>query len=113
MPVELGAPPSGNPGFFGALYPVYVRGLAFLNLNRGAEAALEFQKLLNHRGVVVNDPVGAITRLQLGRALAIAGDKANARSAYEVFLNLWKDADKDLPLLVTAKAEYAALSRHN
>jgi tetratricopeptide (TPR) repeat protein len=108
---ELGTPPSAFVGFFGALYPVYVRGEAYLALHRGAEAAVEFQKVLIHRGVVVNDPIGALAHLQLGRALAMSGDRTKARAAYEDFLGLWKEADADIPVFRQAKAEYARLMR--
>jgi tetratricopeptide (TPR) repeat protein len=108
-PHELGAPRSSFHGFFGALYPVYVRGEAYLAARQGAEAAGEFQKILDHRGIVVSDPVGALAHLQLGRAFALSGDKAKAKIAYQDFLTLWKDADPDLPILKQAKAEYAKL----
>jgi hypothetical protein len=106
---ELAAPPSSFHGFFGALYPVYVRGEAYLAAHRGAEAAAEFEKILDHPGIVVSDPVGAAARLQLGRALALSGDTTKAKVAYQNFLTLWKDADPDLPILKQARAEYAKL----
>jgi len=107
VPHELGIPPSGVSGLFGALYPVYIRGLAFLAANKPAEAAAEFQKVLDHRGIVVSDPIGgALAHLQLGRAYALAGDTARAKSAYQDFFMLWKDADPDIPILKQAKAEY-------
>ena len=96
-------------GFFGALYPIYVRGEAYLAAHQGAEAAAEFQKILDHRGIVVSDPIGALARLQLGRAFALSGDKTKAKTAYQDFLTLWKDADPDIPILKQAKAEYARL----
>jgi tetratricopeptide (TPR) repeat protein len=96
-------------GFFGILYPVYVRGQAYLSAHRYAVAAGEFQRILNYPGVVFADPVGARAHLELGRACALAGDKIRAKSAYEDFLTLWKDADRDLPILKQAKAEYAKL----
>jgi DNA-binding winged helix-turn-helix (wHTH) protein len=92
--------------FFGNLYPTYVRGTAYLDEYRGAEAAVEFQKILDHPTIVFSDPVAPLARLQLGRALALARDKPKARSAYENFLRLWKDADPDIPILKRAKAEY-------
>jgi eukaryotic-like serine/threonine-protein kinase len=101
IPNELGAPESSFFGFFGALYPVFV--------NQGAQAAAEFQNILDHRGIVVSDPVGALARLQLGRAFAISGDKTKAKNAYQDFLTLWRDADPDIPILKQAKAEYAKL----
>src|SRR6476469_5451295 len=108
-PYELGSPPSSFYGFFGAMYPVYVRGLAYLAAHRGAEAAAEFQKILDHRGIVGADPVGALAHLQLGRAFALSGDKTKAKVAYQDFLTLWKDADRDIPILQQAKAECAEL----
>jgi ATP/maltotriose-dependent transcriptional regulator MalT len=92
-----------------AMYPVYVRGEAYLVAKRGAEAAAEFQKILAHRGIVVNEPIAATARLGLARAYAMQGDSAKARAAYEDFFALWKDADPDVPVLVAAKAEYAKL----
>jgi len=108
-PYDLASPPSSFHGFFGSLYPVYVRGLAYLAVHRGAEAAAEFQKILDHRGIVVSDPVGVAARLQSGRAFALSGDTAKAKAAYQDFLALWKDADPDIPILKQAKAEYAKL----
>ena len=102
---EQGAPHSG----FGALYPVYVRGEAYLATHRGIEAAAEFQKILDHRGIVRLDPIGAVARLQLGRAFVVAGDMVKAKAAYDDFLGLWKDANADIPLLKQAKAEYTKL----
>jgi eukaryotic-like serine/threonine-protein kinase len=95
--------------YFGALYPVYVRGEAYLAANKGAEAAAEFQKILDHRGLVLADPMGARARVELGRAWTLAGNRARARAAYEDFLALWKDADAGVPLLAQAKAELARL----
>jgi tetratricopeptide (TPR) repeat protein len=109
VPYELGAPRSSFFGFFGALYPVYVRGEAYLAAHQGAEAAAEFQKILDHRGVVVSDPIGALAHLQIGRAYAMQGDTAKAKASYQDFLTLWKDADPDIPILKQAKAEYAKL----
>jgi tetratricopeptide (TPR) repeat protein len=109
VPYDLGAPRSSFHGFFGTLYPVYVRGEAYLAAHQGAQAAAEFQKILNHRGIVVSDPIGALAHLQLGRALALSGEKTKARTAYQDFLTLWKDADPDVPVLKQAKTEYAAL----
>jgi serine/threonine protein kinase/tetratricopeptide (TPR) repeat protein len=108
-PTDLAAPPSSYHGFFGALYPVYARGQAYLAAHRGAEAATEFEKIVDHPGIVVSDPVGAAARLQFGRALALSGDTAKANVAYQNFLTLWKDADPDIPILKQAKAEYEKL----
>ena len=77
--------------------------------DRYAEAAAEFQKILDHRGIVGADPIGALAHLQLGRVFALSGDKTKAKAAYEAFLALWKDADADIPILKSAKAEYARL----
>jgi hypothetical protein len=73
------------------------------------EAAAEFQKILDHRGIVLNEPIGALAHLQIGRAYAMQGDTAKAKAAYQDFLALWKDADPDIPILMAAKAEYAKL----
>ena len=109
VPYELATPRSKLQGFFGALYPVYVRGEAYLAARQGAEAVIEFQKILDHRGTVVSDPIGALAHLQLGRALVLSGDNTKAKIAYQDFLTLWKDADPDIPILKQAKAEYAKL----
>jgi eukaryotic-like serine/threonine-protein kinase len=106
---ELGAPRSLADGYFGGLYPVWVRGEAYLALRRYPEAAAEFQRILDHRGIVISDPIGAFARLQHGRALALAGDKNNAKIAYLDFLTLWKDADSNLPVLRQARSEFAKL----
>ena len=91
------------------LYPVYVRGEAYLAAHQGGKAVAEFQKILDHRGIVLNEPIGALAHLQLGRAYAMEGDTAKSRAAYQNFLALWKDADPDIPILKQAKAEYAKL----
>jgi eukaryotic-like serine/threonine-protein kinase len=103
---ELGAPPQLAPG---TLYPVYVRGQAYLRLDQANRAADEFQKLPDHPGCVMNFPLGAVAHLGLGRAYALAGDTTKARAAYQDFLTLWKDADPDIPILMQAKAEYTKL----
>ena len=92
-----------------SLYPVYVRGQAYLALNQGNEAAAEFHKILDHRSIVLNGPIGALAHLGLARASALQGDKDKARIAYYDFLTLWKDADPDIPILRQANAEYAKL----
>ncbi|MGO9515988.1 MAG: winged helix-turn-helix domain-containing protein [Candidatus Korobacteraceae bacterium] len=106
---ELGAPRSSIHALLGALYPVYVRGEAYLAAGRDAEAAAEFEKILQHRGTVISDPVGALAHLQLARAFALSGDKRKADSAYQDFLTLWKDADPDIPIYKQAKADYGKL----
>jgi tetratricopeptide (TPR) repeat protein/tRNA A-37 threonylcarbamoyl transferase component Bud32 len=107
-PYELGNP-DPDPVVGAMMYPVYVRGQAYLLLHQGSAAAAEFQKFLDHRGVVVNCPLGALARLGQARAYAMQGDAANAKAAYQDFLTLWKDADPDVPTLIAAKAEYAKL----
>jgi DNA-binding winged helix-turn-helix (wHTH) protein/tetratricopeptide (TPR) repeat protein len=107
-PYELGLPAGGFYNWPN-MYPVYVRGEAFLAAHRGREAAAEFQKILDHRGIVLNEPIGALAHLQLGRAYVLQGDTAKARAAYQDFLTLWKDADPNIPILLEAKAEYAKL----
>jgi DNA-binding winged helix-turn-helix (wHTH) protein/Flp pilus assembly protein TadD len=95
--------------WFAPMYSAYLRGEAYLASHQGAKAAAEFQRVLDHRGIVINDPVGALAHLQLGRAYALSGDKNKAKAAYEEFLTLWKDADPDIPILLRAKTEYARL----
>jgi serine/threonine protein kinase len=92
-----------------AMFPVYLRGEAYLAAHQGREAAAEFQKILDHRGIVLNEPIGALAHLQIGRAYAMQGDTAKAKAAYQDFLTLWKDADPDIPILIAAKTEYAKL----
>jgi tetratricopeptide (TPR) repeat protein len=99
----------GFVGRFGGLYPIYVRGLAYLAARQPAEAAGEFQKILDHRGIVLVDPMDAMARLQLARALALSGDIVKAKSAYGDLLTLWKNADADIPVLKAARVEYARL----
>jgi eukaryotic-like serine/threonine-protein kinase len=101
-PYELGSPPPG----IAFLYPVYLRGLAYLQAGEGKLAATEFQKVLDHRGIVLNFPTAALAHLQLARAKAMIGDKDGAREAYRDFLALWKNADADNPVLRQAKAEF-------
>jgi tetratricopeptide (TPR) repeat protein len=106
---DLGAPPSSAVGFFGMLYPVYLRGVAHLAAHHGAEAAMEFQRIIDHRTIVVSDPIGALAHLQLGRAFVMSGDTAKAKTAYQQFLTPWQDADGDIPILQQARSEYATL----
>ena len=107
-PYELGA----SRFLFGALYPVYFRGEAYLAAHRGAEAAIEFEKILDHRGIVGSDPIGALAHLQLARAAALTGDEAKAKTAYQDFFMLWKDADPGIPVLIQARTEYQKLDYH-
>jgi eukaryotic-like serine/threonine-protein kinase len=108
LPYELGRTTYSSYGWT-AMYPVFVRGEAYLAAHQGSAAAAEFQKILDHRGIVLNEPIGALAHLQLGRAYAMQGDTAKARAAYQDFLTLWKDADPDIPIFIAAKAEYAKL----
>jgi eukaryotic-like serine/threonine-protein kinase len=107
-PYELGVAASDYYNW-PSLYPVYVRGEAYLAARKVSEAASEFRKILDHRGIVLNEPIGALAHLQLGRAYAMQGDTAKARAAYQDFLTLWKDADPDIPILKAAKSEFAKL----
>jgi eukaryotic-like serine/threonine-protein kinase len=119
-PYELGST-SDSVGFVGALYPVYARGEAYLAERHGPEAAAEFQKIIDHRGIVVSDPIGALAHLELGRAYALQAQslqgpdtsaaRDKARAAYQDFLTLWTNADPDIPVFKQAKAEYASLLR--
>jgi eukaryotic-like serine/threonine-protein kinase len=105
---ELGEPtPAAQVG--GTLYPAYVRGEAYLEAGQGQQAAAEFQKLIDHRGIVQNYILGALAHLQVGRARALSGDKESARKAYQDFFALWKDADPDILILKQAKTEYTKL----
>ena len=106
LPYELGRTTYSSYGWT-SMYPVFVRGEAYLALHQGSEAAAEFQKILDHRGIVLNEPIGALAHLKLARAYAMQGDTAKAKAAYQDFLTLWKDADPDIPILKQAKAEYA------
>jgi ATP/maltotriose-dependent transcriptional regulator MalT len=96
-------------GFRSPYYVLYVRGLAYLRSRAGAEAAAQFQKVLDHRGIDPLSPLYPLSQLGLARARALAGDAAQSRRAYQDFLALWKDADADLPVLRDARAEYAKL----
>jgi tetratricopeptide (TPR) repeat protein len=105
-PYELG---HTNEDFTFALYPIYFRGQAYLTAKNGVAAAGEFQKILDHSGIVGNEPIGALAHLGLARANSLSGNTAKAEAAYQDFFSLWKDADPDIPLLIQAKAEYAKL----
>jgi eukaryotic-like serine/threonine-protein kinase len=108
LPYDLAMPGTAFFAKFGGLYPAYVRGQACLQAGRGREAA-EFQKVLDHRGIVLADPIGVLAHLQVGRAYVISDDMAEAKNAYHYFLTLWNDADADIPVLKQARAEYARL----
>jgi len=101
-PYELGS-------FAVSLYPAYLRGDLYLAARRDTAAAGEFEKILNHPGVALNDPIAALAHLNLGRAYALSGRTSEARTAYQDFFTLWKNADPDIPILKQAKAEYARL----
>jgi eukaryotic-like serine/threonine-protein kinase len=104
-PYELGKPSASN--YWVALYSIYVRGEAYLAAHDGSKAGIEFQKVIDHRGVVGNEPIGALAHLGLARSYSAQGDTAKARAAYQDFLTIWKDADPDIPILKHAKTEYA------
>jgi serine/threonine protein kinase/tetratricopeptide (TPR) repeat protein len=108
-PYDLAVPGTAfyTGAFFGAMYPVYVRGVAYSRLGRHQEAAAEFQKILDHPGIMLNDPMGPMARLQLARALAASGDHAKSAVAYKDLLALWKNADPDVPAVQEARAESA------
>jgi hypothetical protein len=99
----------GFVGHYGGLYPIYVRGMAYLAARQPAQAAGEFQRIVDHPSIVLVDPMGALARLQLARALALSGDTAKAKSAYNDLLTLWTNADPDIPVLKEARAEYTRL----
>jgi len=109
VPHELSSPRSATFAYFGALYPVYVRGQAYLAARQGAEAAREFQKIVDHRGIVIGDAFGVLAHLGMARAYALQGDTAKARKKYQDFFTVWKDADSEIPILKKAKVEYAKL----
>jgi tetratricopeptide (TPR) repeat protein len=91
------------------LYPTYVRGLAYLAARRPTEATAEFQRILDHRSIVLVDSMDAMARLELARALALAGDTVKAKRTYDDLLALWKNADAKIPILQQARTEYARL----
>jgi tRNA A-37 threonylcarbamoyl transferase component Bud32/predicted Zn-dependent protease len=103
-PYELA---QSQPFLVGMMYPVYLRGHAYLLGHKGKEAAAEFQKIIDHRGLVLNFPLGALANLGLARAYALQGDATKSRAAYDEFLSLWKDADPDVPILQQGKDESA------
>ena len=94
---------------YGAMYPTYIRGLAYQQLHKPRAAAAEFQRMLDHPGLLLADPIGPAARLQLARSLRDASEMAKAKAVYGEFLTFWKDADPDIPLLQQAKTEFARL----
>jgi len=108
IPIELSIPP-GATEIGSCLYPIYVRGEAYLAAKQGTSAIAEFQKLIDRSGVVQNCPTGALAHLELARAYVLSGDSTTARAAYNDFLALWKDADADIPIFRDAKSEAAAV----
>lgn len=105
QPYELGNPaPTVGP-----LSPIYFRGYAYVAAGQGQEAAKEFQRVIDHRGIVQNSPIGALAQLGLARSRAARGDTPGARTAYQDFLAAWKDADPEVSILKEAEAEYAKL----
>jgi hypothetical protein len=108
-PYDLGRPRVALHANFGSLYPVYVRGEAYIAMHKGNEAAAEFQKILEHRELVVSDPIGMLAQLQLARAYSMAKDRGSAGVGYQKFLASWKDADHDVPVLKQAESEYATI----
>lgn len=109
LPYDLAMPGTAFFAMFGGLYPAYVRGVAFLRAGHGWEAAAEFQKVLDHRGIVFADPIGALAHLQQGRAYVLSGQSADARKAYETFFAVWKNADADIAIFQEARNEYLNL----
>lgn len=99
----------GFNAYFGKLYPIYVRGLAYLAAQQPVEAAAEFQRIVDHRSIVLVDPIDALARLQLARALALSGDTVKARSVYDDLFARWENADASIPLINEARAERARL----
>jgi tetratricopeptide (TPR) repeat protein len=109
VPYERAVPPTAFNFFFGSLYPVYVRAQAYAASGQHQQAVVEFQKILDHRGLMMGDPATARALLEKARSLARGGNQMGARAAYQDFLLLWKDADPDVPVLAQAQAEYAKL----
>jgi tetratricopeptide (TPR) repeat protein len=109
VPYERAVPATAYNFFFGSLYPVYVRGVAYAAGGQYRQAAAEFQKMIDHRGLMMADPAGARARLEKARALARAGDATAARAGYQDFLALWEKADRDVPILIRARTESARI----
>jgi hypothetical protein len=101
----------GFTGWFVSVYPAYIRGLAYLGLGDGQSAAAQFQKLIDNPGFTVRHVTGPLAWFQLGRAQKMMGDEAATRKSYKTFLDLWKNADPDIPIYQQAKAEYAKLRK--
>ena len=110
-PYELGIP--GSSTFWTNLYPVYVRGEAYLAAHQGAQAAAEFQKIIDWPGVALNEPIAALAQLGQARAYIEAKDVRKGREVYDRFFALWKDADDDIPVLHEARWEYQKLGKIN
>jgi hypothetical protein len=104
--LELGAP---QPFEFGTLYPIFVRGQVYLADNQGANAAVQFKRMLDYPGIILNFPIEALARLGLARSYALSNQIKESQDAYQAFFSLWKDADSEIPVLKQAKAEYATL----
>ncbi len=109
IPYDFAMPGTAFFAKFGGLYPAHVRGQAYLEAGRGLEAEAEFQKVLDHPGVVLADPIGALAHLQLARARVLSGDRDGGTAEYQEFLTLWRNADTDLPILIQARVEYGKL----
>lgn len=107
-PFELASPNTWS-GLGGPMYPAFLRGESFLRMHRGADAAAEYQKILDHRGFMLACPIGALAHLGVARAYRLQGDSAKSRAAYQDFFTLWKDGDPDIPILLRARADFAAL----
>jgi eukaryotic-like serine/threonine-protein kinase len=101
--------PSPSPNVEAMMYPTYMRAQSYLAMKKGNEAAAEYQKIVDHRALIANFFIGSLAHLGLGRAYVLAGNDAQAKTAYQDFFALWKDADPDIPILKEAKAEYAKL----
>jgi DNA-binding winged helix-turn-helix (wHTH) protein/tetratricopeptide (TPR) repeat protein len=108
-PYELGTPRSACTGYFGSLYPILIRGEAYLSARKGSEAAREFQKLADHREIMIGDPVSSLAPYGLARSYVLMGDATKAREQFKLAFATWRDADPDLPILNQAKADYASL----
>ena len=108
-PYELGTPRSACTGYFGSLYPILIRGEAYLAARKGSEAAREFQKLVDHRGIMIGDPVSSLAPYGLARSYVLMGDVTKAREQFKQVFSTWKDADTDLPIVNQVKTDYASL----